>query len=184
MSKFPKDNNNFQCLDKCYKKNSQVIHPFTLDYTNVLYNACPISLLYSNEKIKDKKFMSKCTYKDDNKKYDINYFSVPIGISNNFFFKYIYNFTNILEAINYLKNNKIQEKTKIRILNCIWKKYYKKEISDFFVNYYIDNYSKNTSFNIMLKLINNFIEKNKKNFDIIENIHKKFLNNINNIKNI
>ena len=179
MSKFPKDNNNLQCLDKCYKKNSLVIHPFTLDYTNVLHNSCPISLLYSNETLKDKKkFMSKCSIENNRNNGEVNYFAPAINISNNFFLKYIYDFSNIIEAFKYLNENDLNEKTKIRILNSIWKKYYKKELADIFVNYYIDNYSKKTSFDIMLKIIKDFIKNNNKDFDKINNIHKKFLNNI------
>lgn len=184
-NKFPKSDNNLQCIDKCYNKKKNIIHPFTLNYEKFLINSCPISLLYGNNILqtniteRDKQNFSKCSSSNEKKNYkEINYFAPEINISDSFFLKYIYNFSNIDETISFLYNNELPIKTKNRILNSIWKKYGKKELPDILINYYIENFSQNKSFEEISKLIKNFINKNIKNWNNINNIHKKILNTI------
>jgi len=201
--KYPKSKNNMQCLTPCFKANTWILHPITLEYiTNTNTAFCPVKeWTYTDPKTKKKNIFDQdeCINSLDISNeinYDNNNFIIPNNdMDCKDFLKLYYNIDSIENACIYINNNSnIPFFTKRRIINCSFTEYGKflNEISDDIIksyiyisqNYWIENiynsiykYIKiNTKGEIKLYKIDNKIKNTNQKQIKIKYIKNKFLN--------
>ena len=117
-NRYPKSKNGFQCLSRCYKENSQIIHPITLDSV-IGYNEpfCAI------EPQNDGTLIDACYYtksSDDNND-DVNDILLPqIDFNCSQFLKTYYGINTYVDALDWIaQKNNSPIFTKLRIMDCV-----------------------------------------------------------------
>ncbi len=142
--KYPISRHGRQCMGPCYKPNTWMIHPVTLEYhTNDDFPFCPTEI-WIDPKDQLAYNIDECikpSDKIDNTIVEMNMILPIIHFTGERFLKIyykIYSFENAISWINKNKHSSIY--TKLRILNCAWKAYGNTVdvINDYTVNVYIN----------------------------------------------
>lgn len=133
-NKYPRSKNNLQCLGPCYQKNTQIIHPITLDgVTSKIGPFCPIMPTEMTHPITKQKYKihhDECAHattdKDtSNKDYELNILTPTIDFNEESFLKIYYRIGSFEDAINWVDTHKYSSLlTRKRIIDCAWKAYY------------------------------------------------------------
>lgn len=179
--KYPKSTNNKQCVGPCYKPNTFITHPITLDYITDLDDPfCPTNIWkekLSNGKTEDRiiDVCKKPTHETDISKKDIgmNVLIPQINFDPEEFVKYYYNLFSFEDALNWLdKNNHLPINTKIRVMDSSLMAYGKSlDIVDYrMITFFID-VIKFKWINIIYSKLNKYISIDKKNV-ILDKSHK------------
>ena len=119
---YPKSKNNVQCIGPCYKPNTHILHPITLEYITNKTPFCPTNqwINPNNERI----FLDKCSKPTSNKDMidpSIDLLLPTISFNSEYFLKIYYKINSFNDAISWINNNKVGYETAKRILDCAWK---------------------------------------------------------------
>ena len=148
--KYPKSKNNFQCLSSCYKPNTWIIHPITLEYVTDQKNPfCAVNEWEYTDPETGQKFnilTDQCYNPSENakitpKELEMNILIPTIDFNCEHFLKIYYEIFSFDDIAKFLEKAKyIPYGTKKRILDCGWKAYSKnldiisEEIAEFYLN--------------------------------------------------
>jgi hypothetical protein len=125
IKRYPKSDNNNQCIGPCYAAGTEIIHPITLTYTkDIEAPFCPINPILDDIKGKNTIYVDHCSNPTNmkdiiNKKYEIDILVPSIEFNPENFLKIFYNIQSFEGAIEWIKEKrKISLTSRMRILNC------------------------------------------------------------------
>lgn len=131
MKSFQKSKKGLQCLGPCFKPNTWITHPDTLEYvTTKDAPFCPTNphiVVDPHTGKKQKLIIDECFKADENidlNLIQLNVLSPKINFNCEQFIKIYYKIYSFENGLNWIETNKKSPHyTKIRILECMWKIY-------------------------------------------------------------
>lgn len=150
-NKLPRTLHGQQCITPCFKSNTKILHPITLEYiTNIHSPFCAVGEWMYTDPITKKKnlYVSDACYKEskyENVK-DLNIAIANVPFNANVFLKEHYDINTIEEAIDYVENRKLAIHTEERIIEAAWKAFHMEDdelIDDRIIDYFIHKIKKN-----------------------------------------
>ena len=183
--KYPTSKNGHQCLGSCYKPQTWIVHPITLEHVTDLHNPfCPVKEWIkiddetgrSEEKIIDNCQNVTAETKQSSKELEMSIIMPTMDFSCSNFLKIYYDLYSMGAVLNWLEEHSYDPYyTKKRVLDCAWKAYGFDDIviDDRLVNFYIETVKKKWIGKLYRRLWNYIIVKNKNIFFSNKNKDKK-----------